>query len=158
MPAAGRARLRTPGIQAVTEHHRDQMHSRLTQLCRQRLAFRLRIPEGTKLRRTDTSSVGRYKGSPRFQELEHWLTKFAVMLQAMQYGGDDCDLERVLAIPEFLEGEAERWFCRHIVHVNRSQEHWTFEQVIMGLYDRFIHLTTMQEARDMYYTAQYNPQ
>ena len=33
-----------------------------------------------------------------------------------------------------------------------------FEQVITALYDSFIHLTTMQEARDVYYTAHYNPQ
>ena len=43
-------------------------------------------------------------------------------------------------------------------HVNQSQEQWTFEQVITGLYDRFIHLTMMQEVWDTYYTACYNPQ
>ena len=58
-----------------------------------------------------------------------------MMLQAMQYGGDEHDLEHVLAIPEFLEGEAEKWFCQHVMHVNPSQDHWTFEQVITGLYD-----------------------
>jgi len=103
--------------------------------------------------------MGRYKGSPRrFQKLELWPKKFAVMSQAMQYGCDDRDLERVLVIPEFLEGEAEKWFCRHLVHVNRSKEIWIFERVITGLYDRFIHSTTMQEARDAYCTARYNPQ
>jgi hypothetical protein len=38
------------------------------------------------------------------------------------------------------------------------QEDWTFEQVITGLYDWFVHSTTMQEARDVYYTAHYSAQ
>ena len=80
------------------------------------------------------------------------------MLQAMQYSGDNCDLERVLAIPKFLEREAKKWFCWHVVHVNWSQEQWTFEQVITGLYDHFIHLMMMKEAWDAYYTTHYTPQ
>ena len=66
----------------------------------------------------DTSSVGQYKGSPHFQELKLWLTKFTIMLQVMQYGGDDHDMEHILAILEFLEGEAKKWFCQHVIHVN----------------------------------------
>jgi hypothetical protein len=62
--------------------------------------------------RTDTtSSMGGYKGSLRFQVPELGPKHFAVMPSAMQYGGDDRDLERVIVIPEFLEGEAEKWFC-----------------------------------------------
>jgi hypothetical protein len=57
--------------------------------------------------------MGGYKRSLRFQVPELGPKNFAVMPQAMQYGGDDDrDLERVIVIPEFLEGEAEKWFCR----------------------------------------------
>ena len=64
------------------------------------------------------NTVGQYKGLPQYQELELWLTKFTMMLQAIQYSGDECDLEHMLAIPKFLEGEVEKWFCQHVIHVN----------------------------------------
>jgi hypothetical protein len=81
-----------------------------------------------------------------------------VLLEAIQYGGADRDRERMLCVPEFLTGEAKRWYARHVVHVNRSQLSWTFEDVIVGLYDRFTHPTTMQEARDAYAAAKYSSQ
>jgi hypothetical protein len=158
MPPVGCTRLRSPGVQVVLEHHHSQMHLRLIRLCRQRLDFQIRIPDGTKLHRVDTNSVGSYSGSPKFKDLELWLTHLVVLLQASQYGGLDRDLEQVVCIPEFLMGEANLWYCRHVVHINRLQEDWTFEQVITGLYDWFVHLTTMQEARDAYYTACYSAQ
>jgi hypothetical protein len=82
MPTAGQTRLRTPGVQAIIDHHRDQMHNRLIRLCRQCLDTHIRIPNGTKLRRIDSNSVGQYKGSPSFQDLELWLTRLTVLLQA----------------------------------------------------------------------------
>jgi hypothetical protein len=55
-------------------------------------------------------------------------------------------------------GEVNLWYCQHVVHINRSQEDWTVEQVITGLCDQFVHSTTMKEARDAYYTARYSTQ
>src|ERR1700733_2910927 len=115
MPLADRARLHTPGIRATSEHHRMQMHDRLLRLCREHLTVRLKIPEGTKVRRADTSSVGQYHGSPKFSDLENWLINVVVMLQAIQYGGDDRDQERMLCIPEFLNGEAKKWYSQHVI-------------------------------------------
>ena len=123
------------------------MHSRLKSIIEQHLSYRLRIPDGLKVRRADPKSVDKYKGGSKFSDLEDWLMSFAIMLEAMQYGGDNRDHERVLAIPEFLDSEASRWYCRHVTSVNRKQQHWTFEEVIIGLYDRFVHPSTMQDAR-----------
>jgi hypothetical protein len=111
-----------------------------------------------KIRRADHTSVGKYKGSAHFSELENWVTNLVVMLEAIQYSGDDRDRERLLCIPEFLTDEAKKWFNRHVIHTNRTQPDWKFEQVITGLYNRFVHATTMQEARDAYATARYTSQ
>ena len=78
------------------------------------------------------------------------------MLEAIQYGGMDHDMECTLCIPEFLTGEEKRWYSCHVVHVNCSQLTWTFEDVIIGLYDRFTYPTTMQEAWDAYVAAKYS--
>jgi hypothetical protein len=52
-----------------------------------------------KIRRADHTSIGKYKGSAHFSELENWVTNLVVMLEAIQYGGNDCDRERLLCIP-----------------------------------------------------------
>src|ERR1700676_3845859 len=102
------------------------MHDRLLRLCREHLSVRIKISDGAKIRRADPSSVGLYHGSPKFSDLENWLIGLVVMLEAIQYRGVDRDREHTLCVPEFLAGEAKRWYSRHVVHVNRSQLAWTF--------------------------------
>ncbi|KAF5381784.1 hypothetical protein D9615_005370, partial [Tricholomella constricta] len=139
------------------EQHRDSMHVRLKALLEEQLGTRLQLPEGSKLRRSDASkTITPYAGGTKFSDLERWLTDVCVHLAACQYGGDERDRERVLVVPEFLRGEAKTWYQRHVVHVNRRQRHWTFEDVILGLYDRFVQPSTMQDAREDFYDATYN--
>jgi hypothetical protein len=61
--------------------------------------------------------VGKYTGGAKFSDLENWLANLVVLFEAEQYGGDDRDRERVLHVPQFIEGEAKRWFNRHVLHV-----------------------------------------
>ena len=132
------------------------MHERLYELMRQHLMVRLTIPIGAKTRKTDSASVGKYVGGTKFSDLENWLANLVVMFEAEQYGGEDRDRERVLHVPQFLDGEAKKWFNRHVLHVRRFQTVWTFEEVIIGLYDRFIHPSTMQDARAAFFAARYS--
>ena len=86
------------------------MHDRLLRLCQEHLTIQLKIPEGTKVHRANTNSVEHYSGSPKFSDLENWLINVVVMLQAIQYEGDDRNQEHMLCIPEFLNGEAKKWY------------------------------------------------
>jgi hypothetical protein len=104
----------------------------------------------------DSESVGKYRGSLKFSELENWLTNLVVLLEVEQYGSHDHDRERVLYVLQFLDGEARSWYHRHVVNVHRSQLVWTFEQVIIGLYDRFIHPSMMQDAHSAFFAANYS--
>jgi hypothetical protein len=42
-----------------------------------------------------------------------------------------------------------------MVSINQQQLRWTFEEIILGLYDRFIHPSTMQDARKAFFAAKY---
>ena len=57
----------------------------------------LSIPEGMKIRRAEHSSVGKYNGSPKFSDLERWLTDLVVLFEISMYGGLDRERERVLS-------------------------------------------------------------
>jgi hypothetical protein len=157
MPPAA-ARYTSPGIQEAMDHHRQTMHERLISLIHEHLSVRLIPPEGIKSKKTDGKSVGSYKGSAKFGDLENWLSRLVIMLASNQYGGPERDKERVLQVSEFLDGEASTWYHRHVIHVNRTQKHWTFAQVITSLFDRFVHPSSLQDARTAFFAARYKPE
>jgi len=72
------------------------------------------------------------------------------------YGGEDCDKERVLSTLEFLNGEARKWYHHHVINVHCAHLHWTFEEVIMRLYDWFVQPLTMQDACKEFLSTSYN--
>ena len=53
-------------------------------------------------------------------------------------GREDREQEKVLLLMEYLSEWALKWYLQHVLHVNRTQEYWTFEDVILRLYDWFI--------------------
>ncbi|KAF5382164.1 hypothetical protein D9615_004468 [Tricholomella constricta] len=144
------------GIHAAGEQHKAKMHERLHQLMHERLSVRLSLPDGMKSRRADSKSIGTYSGSAKFGDLEEWLSSLVVMLAVSQFGGEEHDQERVLITSEFLDGEARKWYNRHVIHVNRKKQFWTFEDVVLGLYDRFVLPSTMQDARNDFNAVTYS--
>jgi len=73
------------------------------------------------------------------------------------YDGQDHDKERVLSTLEFLDSEACKWYHCHVINVHHAQLRWTFEEVIMGLYDQFVQPSTMQDVCKEFLSALYNP-
>ena len=112
------------------------------------------IPKGSKVCKTNSDSVSRYGRTPRFSDLEDWLSNLVVMFEAKQYGGKDHNRGCILHLLSLLTGEAKKWYHRHMVNINHRQPDWTFEQVILGLYDQFIHPSTMRDVRKAFFTIQ----
>ncbi|KAG6880508.1 hypothetical protein C0995_006359, partial [Termitomyces sp. Mi166 len=48
------------------------------------------------------------------------------------------------------------WFRRHVLHTNWDKQDWTFKEVLIGLYNRFVNMATMQEACEAFRTAVYD--
>jgi hypothetical protein len=46
----------------------------------------------------------------------------------------------------FLEGQASIWYNDNIEGIYHQQHVWTFHNIIMSLYDRFIHEASIQDA------------
>jgi hypothetical protein len=110
MPCAQITCYPTPGILEAMENHHAIMHKGLSSLIRQHLTICLKIPQGTKVQKTDSNSIGTFSSSARFGDLESWLTDLVIMLKAKQYGGPDRDRECCLQLLSFLSGEAKKWY------------------------------------------------
>jgi len=53
-------------------------------------------------------------------------------------------------------GEAQKWYHRHVVNVHYACLHWTFEKVIIGLYDQSVQPSTMQDTCKEFLSTVYN--
>ncbi|KAG6913592.1 hypothetical protein DXG01_005702 [Tephrocybe rancida] len=76
-------------------------------------------------------------------------------MEVAQYGGKGHDREKVLILMDFIKDEALKWYLQHVIHVNWNQLQWSFMDVVMGLYDRFIQLSTMKDAHEAFCKAAY---
>ncbi|KAK0429656.1 hypothetical protein EV421DRAFT_1914265 [Armillaria borealis] len=134
--------------------HRKQMHDRIEQYTDEHLRVHLHLPDGVKAPRLDSKNVSLYAGSSSVAEFWTWLKSLVIYLETSQLGGLDRDRERKLLIEPVLTGTAKKWYHDHVIEVN-EYSNWTFVSVIIGLYDRFIHDSAMQDARSKFDRAMF---
>ncbi|PPQ84565.1 hypothetical protein CVT24_006596 [Panaeolus cyanescens] len=144
-------------IPEVEENHQMQMESRLSQLIHQTLSVRIDYPPGVKYnQKMEAGPNDKYSGSGKFADLENWLSLLCHKYAVRQLGGADLDRIRCMTVVEYLEGDAKQWYLHHVSSVRRAKMHWTFEEVILGLYERFVHPSTMQDAREQFRNTKYS--
>ena len=155
MPSKGAHRSPISGVMEAAENHRNSMYEHLLALIHQHLATPIIVPPGHKTRKTDSDSVGKYAGGERYSDLKNWLADLMVMFKTELYGGPGHEREHVMHILSFLTGEAKKWYHHHILSINRRQLIWSFKDVILGLYNWFVHSLMMQDACTAFFMAQY---
>jgi hypothetical protein len=147
------------GISAARENHQSNMKDRLSRIMDDTIGRELPLPEGYKPTfKDDHNDPKKYDGSPKLVDLEEWLLATTNRF-TLQWLGDDrpeIDKIRVMMLLDCLDGTAYKWMLRHVTHVNREIEHWTFKDVIHGLYDHFVHPSSMQDARENLNKVEYS--
>ncbi|KAG6898330.1 hypothetical protein C0995_009814 [Termitomyces sp. Mi166 len=136
--------------------HMDHMHDHLNRLVDDSLGVKFKFPDGVKPHRAEGKHIWTYSGGHKFSQLEDWAMDVCYHLAACCYGGDDMDQEHIFVLHEFINGEARNWFCHHVLHTNWDKQDWTFKEVLIRLYNRFVNVATMQEACEAFRTAVYN--
>ncbi|KAG6870007.1 hypothetical protein C0995_015746 [Termitomyces sp. Mi166 len=145
-----------PGMNKVVKLHMDHMHDHLNRLVDDSLGVRFKFPDGVKPRRVEGKHIQTYSGGHKFSQLEDWAMDICYHLTAFCYGGNDMDQEHIFVLHEFINGEVQNWFRRHVLHTNWDKQDWTFKEVLIGLYNRFVNAATMQEAQEAFRTAVYD--
>ena len=135
------------------------MLERLIGNVRERLGQPYQFPEGFKQStKPDSGNDKKYMGTPKFSELENWLVTVTNRFALSRLGGPDAKIDRLRVdfLQSWLDDEALSWYNRHVVGSNRSITYWTFCDVIKGLYDWFIHASSMQDAREGFRRVSYS--
>jgi len=55
----------------------------------------------------------------------------------------------------YLGKKAKTWFNDNVKGINHRRQVWTFKDVITGLYDQFIHKSSIQDATQKFYSVKY---
>jgi len=158
MPRLMPSHYTAPGILKASEFHRQVMQEQLSKILEEHLWRPIKYPEGFKLNvKLDSSSVKRYEGSPKYLDLENWVSVVAFRYALQRLGGDNSEVDRarIMLLSEHLSGDAYEWYMHHVMNVNRKVQNWTFEGVMHALYERFVHPSSMQDTHKGFRNTRY---
>jgi len=141
--------LGSEGVAEALCYHREHRTQRLINFIHYHLSVRLVLPDGL--------LVPKYERSQCFKDLEDWLALLVIHFECIQYGGFDRDCECVLFIADYLKSRALSWYTDHIVLVTDNSMLWTFEEVVISLYDRFVYPSAVEDARQDLKQVEYTP-
>jgi hypothetical protein len=110
---------------------------------------------GVKTSTTKLPQPDQYDGDEDIEVFDTWVQSLLRWLKLSHYGGPDFERERIALAAVHLTGKASQWFNDNVEGVARRKRHWKFRHVITGLYDRFIHDASIQDATTKFYAAKF---
>ena len=91
-----------------------------------------------------------YGGEEDVEAFEGWLGNILRWFSINRYCGPDFDEDCVVCMAMFLENAALTWYGDNIDGGSHRNCEWSFEEVVIGLYDRFIHQGALRSTSDMF--------
>ncbi|KIM56654.1 hypothetical protein SCLCIDRAFT_29403 [Scleroderma citrinum Foug A] len=99
---------------------------------------------------------GKYKGQDDIKKFDDWLTQLLKYFRTFKVTRYRCDVDRVLYTGLCLEGITAEWYNQEVESPDRHINYWSFEDLICGLFKRFIHKATAQQAVTNYNHTHYS--
>jgi len=97
----------------------------------------------------------KYSGDEDIEQFDGWLHSLLRWLKINHFTGLERERERIVLTAMYLGEKAKTWFNDNVEGINRHRRVWTFKDVITGLYDRFIHESSIQDATQKFYSVKY---
>ena len=99
---------------------------------------------------------GKYGGQDDIKKFDDWLTQLLKYFRTFKVTGYGRDADRILSIGLYLKGIAAKWYDQEVESPDRRINYWSFEDLICGLFKRFIHEATAQQATTNYDCTRYS--
>ncbi|KAE9390229.1 hypothetical protein BT96DRAFT_1002466 [Gymnopus androsaceus JB14] len=100
----------------------------------------------------------RFTGSNKVEEFDTWLLALLQWIVISRLVGKVNDNQCVQVVGSFLDKDALCWYNNEVTGLHRSQLHWTFEKVILGLFARFVQATTIHVVAEKFEATEYDPE
>jgi hypothetical protein len=101
-------------------------------------------------------TLPKYGRNQDTKEFERWLNHILRWLKVNKICRSENDSDWIEYTAMFLENNALSWFEDDVDGAYHQRTHWTFKDVITGLYDRFAHDNSMHNASDKFWKVEYN--
>lgn len=146
-PPSCRQTLLMPAIRDVQDRYRLNMHQRLINIVRNHCGTKHVFgSEKEHPKAPDINSVTKYKGEDKMKSLETWVTDVSIYFAISNLSGPEKDVAHVYYSELLVDGKVRSFIRHHVFGLNRQKVNWTFEDVVTGLYDRFILASVTQDA------------
>jgi len=96
-----------------------------------------------------------YSGDEDIEQFDGWLHSMLQWMKINHYTGPECEHDCIMLTAMYLDERAKTWFNNNVKGVNHWRRVWTFKDIITGLYDRFIHESSIQDATQKFYSVKY---
>lgn len=120
-----------------------------------RLSHPFELPPGTKPP-SHTQKPDKWSGGQDVDKFDRWLHALMRWLRINQFSVPAREEECITLIGLHLDGEAAVWFDEEVEEAGDDRR-WTFLRVVIGLYDRFVQPTAIQDATEEFLATEYSP-
>ena len=98
-----------------------------------------------------------YGSEEDIEVFEGWLRNILRWFSISRYCGPNFDRDHVVCTAMFLKDAMLIWYGDNVNGGSHQNREWSFEEVVVGLYDRFIHQGALRSASDVFQSAMYIP-
>ncbi|KAF4568551.1 hypothetical protein EYR36_010563 [Pleurotus pulmonarius] len=130
------------------------IRQRYTDMIHKRLGQPFELPPGTKPP-SHTQKPDKWSGDADVDKFNRWLHSLMRWLRINQYSVPAREEECITMIGLHLDGEAAVWFDEEVEDAEDDRQ-WTFLRVVIGLYDRFVQPTAIQDATEEFLATEYS--
>ena len=109
------------------------------------------------LRHAKLAQPPTYDGKDDDTEFNIWLSKLLTYCRQLNLTGPDFDGNRMDVLSAALAGDAASWHFQNVQSPFRTQQYWSFEEIVVAIYKRFILTDAFQQASYEFQKVVYDP-
>ena len=113
-------------------------------------------PLGPEIKAMDLPKPGKYGGQDDLKKIDDWVSQLLKYFRTSKITGLAWKEDQVLYIRLFLKGLASEWYGQEIESPDHKVYFWSFEDLICGLFKRFVHKALAQNTANQYDRTRYD--
>ena len=113
-------------------------------------------PLGPEVKVMNPPKPEKYTGEDDIDKFDEWLVQLLAYFRIFKITGLCTDATCIQYTGLYLSELAQQWYSQEVLAPTRRVRHWTFEDLIFGLFRRFIHEASAQNAAIQYDRTKYS--
>ena len=113
-------------------------------------------PLGPEVKVMNPPKPEKYTGKDDIDQFDEWLVQLLVYFRIFKITGSCTNATHIQYMELYLSELAQQWYSQEVLAPTRHIWHWSFKNQIFGLFRRFIHKASAQNAAIQYDCTRYS--